>query len=669
MTSPIPLPSSPLHFGMQTESDGKDGDENNQLQKRTYAWVDSVNKELNRILVEMTSTKSKDKSSKWSPGRICVFGRVPITNKRFNAESDVVHRRVDYCFPADLLYAGKSNDAPLSQTAVQLGALSLQAFIDQLPSFPPGNKPYRVIDISNENKSNRKYEGETASNSSSSNNNNPDFFFRNDSRPSFPRPNDNTLTYLYELKCLMKRFTTQVENLDLNDASAVFEKELHDNKRIKSKLPRKKKSRVNDDEKSLEPISAGEQEKEDKTDASTDDDKPAKEEKTKRLLRRKRFHNFSPNTLAHDYLAYRRLDRIYHRGTVRLEDSPSTGVVEEQPSAPSNESTAIVKNRPFLVFSLTGDVFLHEQARRVIGLLIAICRGVIDSEIIECMFDEEYANLVPAPPAPSCGLVAGESTYMTWEGRLKTILSPRRCDRYDKGWNEEEVVSAVELWEESLVRDVAAGWLWNGVTKDGRLNAENYWLDDVLNPWATKTRVILDDYRRWKTAKEESSAIDGTLAESLLPPVSSIDTKVPELYAKVLYHLRLADSSGNWPTTTPKRQLVMVSTSNGESQVKPLSVAMHVAKKKNDLRSDAYTFQEGEGGASGSFSVGAMPGEQCEQPKGNILFPELVKAAFELEVALCPGREPSSTIAINRNGKYFVFIADHRASTVQYVVG
>ena len=47
-----------------------------------------------------------------------------------------------------------------------------------------------------------------------------------------------------------------------------------------------------------------------------------------------------------------------------------------------------------------------------------------------------------------------------------------------------------------------------------------------------------------------------------------------------------------------------------------------------------------------------MPGLGCEPPKGNGLFPELMKAAFELEIALCPEREPSSTIAINRNAQF-----------------
>lgn len=59
----------------------------------------------------------------------------------------------------------------------------------------------------------------------------------------------------------------------------------------------------------------------------------------------------------------------------------------------------------------------------------------------------------------------------------------------------------------------------------------------------------------------------------------------------------------------------------------------------------------GEGGASGSFSFGAMPGQK-NQPKANSQFPDLMKAAFELEIALFPNREPSSTIAVNRNAQF-----------------
>ena len=182
---------------------------------------------------------------------------------------------------------------------------------------------------------------------------------------------------------------------------------------------------------------------------------------------------------------------------------------------------------------------------------------------------------------------------------------------------------------------------------DGRLKEETQWLDDVFYPWAARTQDLLLDYRKWKS----STATNLRYAFPSL--LESINTSVPRLFEETLYFLRQADSSGTWPSTTPNRQLVMLSTSNQESRVQALSVAHMRAKKNSDLRTtSAYSFKEGKGGASGSFSVGFMPGDQCNQPKANTLFPELVKAAFQLEMALCPGREPSSTIAINRNAQF-----------------
>ena len=135
--------------------------------------------------------------------------------------------------------------------------------------------------------------------------------------------------------------------------------------------------------------------------------------------------------------------------------------------------------------------------------------------------------------------------------------------------------------------------------------------------------------------------------------MESISSSIPKLYEKVLYHLQDINASNLWPTTTPKRQLVMVSIGEGKDQYESLVESHIKAQSKKEVERDsAYSFREGEGGASGSFSVGAMPGAQCEVPKGNKLFPELMKAAFELEIALCPDREPSSTIAINRNAQF-----------------
>lgn len=633
-THAMPLYSKEICLGDGGEGISHDGERSNEMkdeddseqQKQVQEWVDSVNQELEQMTSEMdvhrTSTKSTH-SKDWSVGRVRVFGRVAISNKKFNAEMDVVHRRVDYCFPADLLYVSynenrlQNNRMPISKTAVQLKAPALQDYFDSLPCFPPGNKPFRVVEQFDQNVGDS--EETFQSNPNATSYYNPEKSSSSNTRtlrPSIPRPNETTLTYLYALKKLMQRFTTKVEELNAKDEAAVMEKEFHEKKRKKQREPKKKRTREGESDsngdKHDDSTSVGRKDKECLPHGSKVDI-PAKafEPEGKRVLRRKRFHNFCPNILAHDFLAYRRMDRIYHRGTIRLQD-------ENNDSESISAKQVTMNDRPFVVFSLTGDLFLREQALRVMGLLIAICRGVIDSDIIDCLFDEEYTNLVPAPLAPRLGLLSGEATYMTWEGRLKTILSARLCNIYKRGWNRKEIVNAVEKWEYSLLRDVARGWYWDGVTDDGRLLSEIDWLQNVLHPWAQKTRPLLEDYRRWKASKErnKSTIEKETDGQSLLPPLESISHEVPEIFVRVLDLLRKADASGLWPSTSPKRSLVMVTTNSEESNVKSIAVAQSATRTK-ETRTSAYAYKEGQGGASGSFSVGAMPDLGCNQPKGN----------------------------------------------------
>jgi len=53
----------------------------------------------------------------------------------------------------------------------------------------------------------------------------------------------------------------------------------------------------------------------------------------------------------------------------------------------------------------------------------------------------------------------------------------------------------------------------------------------------------------------------------------------------------------------------------------------------------------------GTFSVGCLP-KPLAPPKGNTLFPDLMRACFLLERVLRPNRAPSSTIAINRHAQF-----------------
>jgi hypothetical protein len=144
---------------------------------------------------------------------------------------------------------------------------------------------------------------------------------------------------------------------------------------------------------------------------------------------------------------------------------------------------------------------------------------------------------------------------MSWEGKAKLIMTPRKTQQYADGFNNDTVLHRVAEWEKVAYHSIMKAWLRTGVDEGGRLNAERTWIENVLEPWAAKAQQQLEDYRKWKFTQASIGA-----SAPLIANLDSIDDNVPEVYQKARYLLREANASGLWPSTTPKRQLVMVST-------------------------------------------------------------------------------------------------------------
>ncbi len=526
-----------------------------------------------------------------SPCSVQILGRQDVPNAtKFNAEMDVTHRRIEYLLPIEF---------------ITWNAPDFRCKLESLPPFEENHK-------SNLNHSHVSDAHKT---------------------------DEETRRYLFQLKKIMQSLTTQVIDFDMTDKAAVMEKSFSLQKRKTSSKKLKKGKKAKKEEDAVPP--------------EKQVDTAVVVTEQHRLLRRKRFHNFTPMLMAHEYLACRRMDRMYHRATLNF---------------PSIDP----EKKSFIVLSITGDIFLTGQACRVVGLFLALANHLIDQEIVDCIFDESYPHLIPTPPAPIYGMVAGEARYMAWEGKLKSILSARRTDRYPNGWNQQSTLERVKKWHDTIHEEIARHWLSKGRDeRDGRLKAEKEWTEAVLLPWVEGAKRHLEEYRNWKkehidqesNAEPKAAPLESSKKEvnDSTPPLAalsleSVDASVPDVFRKVLYHLQKVDESGQWPSTTLKRQLVMVSTADSEEAKQQattsLSMARLKARNNKESRSSAYGYTEGQGGASGSFSVGLMPGGKNKQPKSNFLFPELVQAAFELERVLCPDREPSSTIAINRNAQF-----------------
>ena len=655
------------------------------------AWLDTINQALEQQQQQRgrpSSSSSSASATKNSMIVVRLLGRQPMPLMKFNAEMDVTHRRVEYLLPFHFFITPEHDAAffealPFFGTALQQPhngrtgrpvdlhldymtrlkriMQSLSTHVEVLDT----NDATAVLEKGFHNQKRKKHRDlqkkrHLRSNATSTS--------RDNSKEDAGTKEDTGRLEEDDEKG-GERTNNRQPTDQQNDASETDQEPLSE----KVTLTLASEEITNQSSQSKAATSAG---KTKKTARTIDERKRDRQreyklkkkrimaknpDKKEGVLRRKRYHNFTPTSMAHEFHSYRRLDRFFHRATLRLPLSTNNNDTTEI----SHPSSTL-----FFAFCLSGDMFLQGQVPRLVGLLVALARGVVETDFIDCVFDEHYPHLVPTPPLPKFALLADQVSYTAMEGKINAILTPRVTKHYEKGWNDLDTAQRVNEWHVTVRDHVAQTWLAQGADEDGRLIAAREWTETVLKPWAIQAQKQLEHYRIWK---EETRTTGKSLADSSVPvqndtnlpssvpPPLDIDPAVPPIYQKVLHYLRQADASGLWPSTNAKRQLVMVTAArkdgagNASGVVSPpvsLSMARLLANKNEASTASAYSFVEGQGGASGSFSVGAMPGDRCDQPKGNVLFPELMKAAFELERILCPDREPSSTIAVNRNAQF-----------------
>jgi diketogulonate reductase-like aldo/keto reductase len=173
---------------------------------------------------------------------------------------------------------------------------------------------------------------------------------------------------------------------------------------------------------------------------------------------------------------------------------------------------------------------------------------------------------------------------------------------------------------------------------------------------------------------------------------SQVYSDAPEIYRDVLRRLRLLRRSGMWPKSSKGRALLIQNRKREEKKKKkPMKKGNEKEKEKNDVPKSKAEGPEDDGDddddtettpvskddtdlGGGTFTVGCMPygaesgidddanddgssasasssssssKNSLREPKSNSLFPDLMKAIFELERAIMPGRPPSACCAVN----------------------
>eukprot|EP00752_Nemacystus_decipiens_P006461 g5819.t1 len=398
------------------------------------------------------------------------------------------------------------------------------------------------------------------------------------------------------------------------------------------------------------------------------------------------WHNFSATALPHSPSALRRLYRFFAMEVVRSSR----------------------RGDDYVCLSINGDAFMSQQVRGMVALAIAGARGLVSAADIEaCIDPTRQEDLLPVPLAPAVPCWLAEVGYSQWQMRLgvkggSLCMSPgaeqRACLPLE-GWSDEASRSEAAKFRRSVLDSAALWW-------EDQEGVGAGWLLGALVPGALKLRRELEASEERATAAAAAAATsganvtegegeggdDGNVGSGsetgkenrrregarLSPEEVSSLKEAPAAYLKVLRLLREADASGEWPYSTASRNLVILGDGADKAGAgdgpDSDNVAAAAASAKEIGAVDGGGQPAGEGGGqqepplhqpqqqqqqqqregaggSGSFTLGSFP-PACPPPRGNRLFPELARAAFELEATLLPNRPPSTTIAVNRNAQF-----------------
>lgn len=324
------------------------------------------------------------------------------------------------------------------------------------------------------------------------------------------------------------------------------------------------------------------------------------------------WHNFTSKGLPHSPSVARRLYRFYARECV------------------------VVRDVNYTCLSVSGDAFVDQQVRGMVGLAVAGARGLVAGKTIADTIDPtRQEDILPIPLAPAVPCWLAEVSYATWQSRLGggVCMSPGAAQRSApplEGWSDEAQRSTAASFRQQMLESAARWWETKNLGRD--------WLCDVLEPGAMKVEAELMAANERAARATDHGGKELSLQEKAsLPPA-------PSSYAKVLRLLREADTSGLWPATNPARDSII----SGRKETHPDSDTGEVGEASEEAQradGEAHKEQQQRGG---TFTVGAFP-PPYPPPRGNLLFPELTRAAFELEGLLMPNRPPSSSIAVNRH--------------------
>jgi tRNA U38,U39,U40 pseudouridine synthase TruA len=240
------------------------------------------------------------------------------------------------------------------------------------------------------------------------------------------------------------------------------------------------------------------------------------------------------------------------------------------------------------VLEIKGDDFLPQQVRRIVGTAIAMAHDWLPCDFMETSTRAD--TIVETVLAPAGRIYVADTRFHFQEIRTKgKSLFTTDMDGDVVGGEEVDAPSSIEWVQTKLLERTSSASV---------VAAEQTWLEDLKTTVSPRIRAQLEKYELAKLPSSSRRAETELLGSC------------PEEFLPVLSQLRQISATGRWPETSAARS----------------SVVRNLDKSPD---SDVRT--------NGSFTVinpNFHPAESTTPPLGNELFPDLVKAIFELEMRL-----------------------------------
>jgi len=323
----------------------------------------------------------------------------------------------------------------------------------------------------------------------------------------------------------------------------------------------------------------------------------------------------------------------YESSTTTINDSSFVPLPSDHTN--SKQVVALIEFR--------GDDFLPQQVRRIIATAIAITHGWLPKDFIQYSTRPDVFIETPVAPVGRLYFAGARFHWEELENEGRGIFdhfTQQQQERHDNEDDSQKEEIIMELQKRLLRRC------------EDHEQDEIRWLDELRDVVAPRIRMQMDHHLKQEQISKGNDLV-------LQVDESTVGVAPPRIYNITLSLLRHIKHCGLWPTTSSARSKVIRNV--GENYAGSFTVL-------NPKFQDGILFRENDG-----YNISI--------PLGNVLFPALVDAVFDLEqkitmnlLDVSPFRREytsSSHCAINCNAQFTPHVDSGRGSgqSLSLIVG